>query len=415
MTSSEFPGYRLDRLVGVGPVGEAWAAVETATGASRLLRRLRPAVAGRAAERLLTADASDGCFVAMRGLVSCGREVALVTDLAAGGSLRAAGPQSLAWFTSLALDLAGLHAGGTVHGALTPANVLVGADGLLLDLDVTRLLGALDGTAHRSPYADGPAGLAGDVRGFALLCRRYASGAPRQVLRAAAEAPAAERPTMAEVADVLAAVPVLVSPLAVSSDQRVEEPKGEPEQFAVAELAVTDGPRAGWARRWPAVALLVVVAVVGAALGLVAGRGRPPTEPARLSAGRSVGPDWPAVVSGLVVKRAAAIRRLDPTALAAVYVTDAGQRAVDVATVQRLRAAGASAVSGYATSVLGVEAGVIEPGQVTLTVTDALSAYDVMAADGRVLQHAGPRPARDWTVVLRREAGAWRLWSVQPV
>jgi hypothetical protein len=59
MTSPEFPGYGLDRLLGVGPAGEAWSAVETSTGAARVLRRLRPAVARRAAERLLAADLPD--------------------------------------------------------------------------------------------------------------------------------------------------------------------------------------------------------------------------------------------------------------------------------------------------------------------------------------------------------------------
>jgi hypothetical protein len=53
-------------------------------------------------------------------------------------------------------------------------------------------------------------------------------------------------------------------------------------------------------------------------------------------------------------------------------------------------------------------------GRVTLAVTDTLSAYDVVTAGGRVLEHVAPRPARTWTVVVQREADGWRLWSVQP-
>lgn len=421
MTTPAFPGYRLDRLVGAGPVGEAWAGSEVSTGAPRLLRRLRPAIAPRAAERLLAADPPGACFVPVHGVVTSGREVAVVSDLAPGGSLRSAGRQPLARFAALGGALAHLHAEGVLHGALTPANVLVGDDGLLLDPDITRLLAAADGTAHRSPYADGPPCASADVRAFALLCLRYAVDAPQDVLRAAAESPAADRPGMAELAEALAAAPVLV-PADVTASAPAPSHAGEPRPAQ--EPAAGDGGwqvpdlyqpgrgrrRPGRVRRWPAVALLALVAVAGAGLGLAAGGDRAGPMPARLSAG----PDWAAVVTDLVAARAAAIRELDPVALAAVYATGAGQRAADVAALLRLRAAGASAVPGYATTVRAVGTVTVAADRVRLTLTDALPAYDVVSVDGRVLEQVPPRAARTWTVVLAGDGGRWRLWSVDP-
>lgn len=410
MTSPEFPGYGLDRLLGVGPAGEAWSAVETSTGAARVLRRLRPAVARRAAERLLAADLPDAGYVTLRGLVTSGREVAVVTDLAVGGSLRAAGSQPLAHFAALAVALARLHAQGTVHGALTPANVLVGDGRLLLDVDVTRLLGALDGTAHRSPYADEPPCPAGDVRAIALLCLRYAAGAPQEVLRAAAHAPPAERPTMVELGAALAAAVDVTSPVVAVAGLPPGQAGQEEEPVHASPAPASRAQPGGATRRWPAVALLALVAGAGVVLGVLAGHGRSQPSPAHLSRG----PDWSAVVADLVASRVTAIRRLDPVALTAVYAGAAPQRAADVGTVQRWRAAGAAAVPGYASSVLAVRAMSAAAGRVTLAVTDTLSAYDVVTAGGRVLEHVAPRPARTWTVVVQREADGWRLWSVQP-
>lgn len=424
MTSPGFRGYELTRLLGVGPAGEAWSAVETSTGAGCVLRRLRPALARRAGERLMAADLPDAGYVAVRGLVTSGHEVAVVTELAVGGSLRAAGSQPLARFAALAVDLARLHAQATVHGALTPANVLVGHDRLLLDVDITRLLGALESTAHRSPYADEPPGPAGDVRAFALLCLRYAAGAPQEVLRAVAYAPPAERPTMVELAAALAAAVDASSPPVAAAaglppgqvgqdgDEEVVGQDGDEEvPVHVARAPASRARPGGGSRRAPAVALLTLVAGAGVGLGVLAGHGRSQPSPAHLSRG---GPDWSAVVTDLVARRATAIRRLDPVALTAVYAGAAPQRAADVGTVQRWRAAGAVAVPGYASSVLAVRSVAGAAGRVTVAVTDTLSAYDVVAVGGQVLEHVAPRPARTWTVVMQREGDGWRLWSVEP-
>ena len=268
-------GFHAVRLLGVGPVGEAWAGVGP-DGERVVLRRLRPAAAGVAREHLASAAPTlQACaglgFVRWVGLVPLGRDTAIATEEAAGGSLgallrrqRVVAPALLA---GVACSLAGLHEAGHPYGALTPSNVLVGADGvLLLDLDVSRLFGGLASAAHRLPYAEeGALSPAADVRALALLCRRaLGCGLPREtdeLLRAAVAATPSERPTAAELASALAVLPA-----------------GHPVPSRVARAEKPTPPQ----DRRPALRLVATVAAAVAAIGLAVGLdGRSGATPAR--------------------------------------------------------------------------------------------------------------------------------------
>lgn len=129
----------------------------------------------------------------------------VVTDRAAGGSLasRVGAPvsQVLLWSAQLADALAHTHTNGVVHGDVTPSNVLVDADDLVLlgDFGSAVLLGdapgVRHGAGHTPAYAaperrrNAPATPAGDVYGLAAtmlaVCGdlRLLPGGPRRLLQ----------------------------------------------------------------------------------------------------------------------------------------------------------------------------------------------------------------------------------------
>ena len=51
---------------------------------------------------------------------------------------------------------------------------------------------------------------------------------------------------------------------------------------------------------------------------------------------------------------------------------------------------------------------------VLLRVRDRLAAYRLVGRDGDTRHHAGPRGPRWWLVDLRRVAGTWLTWSIEP-
>lgn len=174
----EVAGVRLTALVGRGGAGEVWAGTETASGARVALKLLDRPTGGR--EAALLAAVRHPHVLGLRRAVA--DPPALVTDLAAGGSLAAqvaargtlpAG-EVVTVLAPLADALAALHARGVVHGDVTATNILFVDLGrpVLADLGVAGLAG--DGVAWATPGYAAPEVLAGarpgpaaDVHGLA--------------------------------------------------------------------------------------------------------------------------------------------------------------------------------------------------------------------------------------------------------
>ena len=170
-------GVRLSALVGRGGEGTVWSGTEIATGA-RVAVKLVPG-AGLAREAGLLTAVRHPHVLPLRRIST--DPPALVTDLAAGGSLAeqvgARGSlepgEVVTVLAPLADALAALHAQGVVHGDVTAANVLFVDRGrpVLADLGVAGLAG--DGLAWATPgyaapevLAGTPPGPAGDVHGL---------------------------------------------------------------------------------------------------------------------------------------------------------------------------------------------------------------------------------------------------------
>ena len=210
-TPPQVEGLTTGRLLGAGSSAEVWAAVDVVTGRSVALKvlhghgRAEPSRRESALQRridhphlltlLRTARTTDG-------------RTALVTELAAGGSLaalvRARGGldpgEVVTVLTPLAGALADLHDRGVVHGDVSAGNVLFLADGrpVLADLGTAGLLG-VDPATHATPgYAD-PAAARG--AGLAPASDVHALGALAWfALTASVPEPAGQRPPLIPVA-----------------------------------------------------------------------------------------------------------------------------------------------------------------------------------------------------------------------
>ncbi len=201
MGPPEVAGYELRRVLGRGSGGEVWLASERATGEAVAVKCVRPGADIAVRDRLrreaaVLAGIDHPHVLRLRGVAGCigSDEVALVLDLATGGSLARLvarrGPLSpgevVTVLVPLAEALAEVHARGVVHGDVTPANVLFAADGrpVLADLGVARLVAGgspvVDaGTpGYRDPHPGWGAGPASDVHGLAATCFLALTGAP---------------------------------------------------------------------------------------------------------------------------------------------------------------------------------------------------------------------------------------------
>jgi hypothetical protein len=198
MSELQVPGFDAVELLGYGSGGEVWLARDRTSGTPVALKRLRPGAGLAARDRLrreaaVLAGVDHPHVVRLRSVVGAGDDLVLVLDLAPGGSLarllatrrRLAPGEVVTLAVPLAQALAAVHAQGLVHGDVTPANVLFGADGrpLLSDLGVARLLGAPTGAAHGTRGYLDPAVLAGaepgpgsDVHGLAATCLAALTG-----------------------------------------------------------------------------------------------------------------------------------------------------------------------------------------------------------------------------------------------
>ncbi len=174
-TQLRVPGFRVERLLGVGASGDVWLATVRSTGAGVALKRVPIADPARRREALAEAARLSALdhpnLVRLHRVVRVEGAVVLVLDLAAAGSLagllaargRLAAGEVISALSPVAAALAHAHAAGVVHGDVTPANVLFTEIGLplLADLGVSRLVGDDVPVRTTAAYAD-PAVVAGD-------------------------------------------------------------------------------------------------------------------------------------------------------------------------------------------------------------------------------------------------------------
>ncbi|MEA5454245.1 serine/threonine-protein kinase [Sinomonas sp. JGH33] len=286
----ELPGYDIVRLLGSGGSGDVWLVSEMATGERFAAKVLRPAggtvgAAARAARRELRILRSHAHphLLAFRDFVACGGasegSLALVSEYAAGGSLarlvgvrgRLAVGETITTIGPIAQALAALHAEGTSHGDVSPANVLFSAHGkpLLADVGAGRMvadgagevMGTLGFADTHADATDDAARRSADVYGLGAVAwycltgeappptsqrpplTLLVDGAPGE-LAMAVEAALAEvprdRPTAAELARAVfrsaRAEPVDLAP-AVDEDVLPElitrlQPEARPSRFA---------------------------------------------------------------------------------------------------------------------------------------------------------------------------------------
>jgi hypothetical protein len=182
-------------------------------------------------------------------------------------------------------------------------------------------------------------------------------------------------------------------------------------------------------RRRPALrapAVLCAVVVVGIVLGGLLGRhdggavlaAPPPLPPPSASAASDESgapsdrvPSWRAVMTTLERTRARAFATGDAALLSAVYAVGSPTGRADLHLLRELARDGQRA-AGLQAFVERADVLVRSDTRVTLSVTDALTAYDVVDADGMVIRHGTGRPTRTWRATLVQVSGSWRIWSV---
>ena len=170
------PGYILQACLGAGGSGEVWRAQARATGAAVAVKLIPAGTANERAavfaEAALLGSLDHPHLVRLHEVVPAGTELALVLDLASGGSLadllgargRLTPGEVVTALAPIGTALAHAHAAGVVHGDVSPGNILFTPIGfpLLSDLGLARLLGEVGSGRCTPGYAD-PLAAAGDV------------------------------------------------------------------------------------------------------------------------------------------------------------------------------------------------------------------------------------------------------------
>lgn len=438
MPAWSLPGYDVERLLGAGSAGEVWLARERSTletVAVRIVTVAAEADLDRVRrEAVQVAAVRHPHLVRVRSVLPVDGGVALVTDFVEGGSLVAllAARGSLTpgevvtIGAPVATALAAIHAQGRVHTRVRGTNVLFTVDGRPLLADFGLVL--LADRAEDAAPADDVVAL-GEV--LALTLDRDAPAELRACVERAASVDPAGRPSAEELARDLRrtgrAAPVRPDGASDSGPApRAERasPAGGTESAPAGGRAErarpSDPPRAAQSSR-PSLALLVGVPIALVA-AVLAGRtwaaSDRPAGPPSLQVLRSAAPsapaatvDWSAVLATLDTRRDAALVNLDTAALAEVYAGGSSPMALDAAAIARLAAARARA-DGLRLQVESVQLVRRTPGRVTLRVVDRLPAYDVVGADGRVLERRPGRGAAAWLVDLVPAGDGWRIAAV---
>ena len=281
--------YRLTELIGRGAAGEVWRGIDRRTQESIAAKLLRPEfvadheLVGRfLRERSILVGLRHPTIVAVSDLVAEGEQLAIVMEYVGGGSLRTAlvdgplTPRRAVQVTAAVLDgLVYAHGQQVLHRDIKPDNVLLAADWQvkLSDFGIASLLedrqssttGLVGTPEYLAPelLLTGKAGLpvdlygtgvllyellagrtpfAGPGTGYAIAHRHVTNLAPRlpvpdqlwRVLEQLLAKDPAARPTAAEAAELLRALPaaVLDVPALASQD--------DPEEFARAAGPLTE-------------------------------------------------------------------------------------------------------------------------------------------------------------------------------
>ena len=225
---TDVPGYHLDRLIGRGGAGEVWLGRQRSAGGRVVAVKCLAAPAGVGArdqlrvEGRVLAALDHPHIVTLYDVVERPGGVALIMQYAAGGSLasllgqrRLTAGQLVTVAAPLADALGYAHGRGTIHGDVTPANVLFTADGrpLLADFGIARVAAKLSsrsglvGTPH---YLDPQVALGGvpdkasDIYALGAICYEalagrppYVGSTPFELLKRARDG---DRPALAELA-----------------------------------------------------------------------------------------------------------------------------------------------------------------------------------------------------------------------
>ena len=406
------PGHEVLELLGYGALGEVWRARRGAELV--VLRRLDPTEPAALAEvrrqATVVRTLPSPHLLRLKTTTRVRDDDVLVLDHAACGSLEAllaergalTPGEVVTVLAPLAEALGQAHDHGLCHRRLTASRVLFDADGMpLLDglgLDPLRdpgdsldPTGALGGTADVWALGDlGRRMLGGEVPATAPLLLR-------QALEAAVHPDPFARPSGRDLAARLlascAAAPVT----------------GLPEPVVLAAAPVRSRPRLR--ARLPRRALVVGVAL--AVLAVVVGLGwtwGAQSAPVTASVG-AVATDWRAVVQGLDAARARAFTTGSAATLASVYEDGSPLRVDDEAVLADLRTRHLTA-RGLGHQVLSASERGTAGDEVTLSVTQQLSAYVLVDRAGRVLERHTAGPVQDVRLVLTRTPHGWRLAQV---
>ncbi|MGH3494768.1 MAG: serine/threonine-protein kinase, partial [Sciscionella sp.] len=175
-TAWKLPGYLVQQQLGAGGSGQVWQARERSTG-DEVAVKLLPAVErghldAVRSEAAMLSGLDHPHLLHLREVVQCGAGLALVVDLADGGSLaelldsrgRIAPGEVVTAIAPIGAALAYAHNAGVVHGDVSASNLLFTEIGfpLLADLGVARLVGDDAPVSSTPAYLD-PAVAAGGV------------------------------------------------------------------------------------------------------------------------------------------------------------------------------------------------------------------------------------------------------------
>jgi hypothetical protein len=122
--------------------------------------------------------------------------------------------------------------------------------------------------------------------------------------------------------------------------------------------------------------------------------------------------DWRGIVAGLAALRARALATDDLTLLAGVYAPGSAPLAGDRATLEAL-AARRLRVERLAITTLRAQPVVLTPTEVTLRVTDAVSAYALVDATGHRVRRVPARGPRTYAMVLVPSRNAWQIKEIR--
>lgn len=123
--------------------------------------------------------------------------------------------------------------------------------------------------------------------------------------------------------------------------------------------------------------------------------------------------EWGAVLDRLDAARATAFAQADDELLTAVHAPSSPGLAADRRLVRELSDRGLHA-RGARHTVSTVQVVRASAERATLRVIDALAAYELLDAEGDVVQRTAGRGEREHVVDLERTADGWRLSEVRP-